>query len=111
MRIRSLPWLLWLVPIALLIAATGRLPFGYYTFTRIVVFGVAAFLAVAGWNDNSATSKTWSIVFAMLAVVFNPIFPIYLRSGPWFYFDIVASALFAAHLVLVRLRSPPAQGV
>ena len=98
-RFKSVPWWLWLIPVALLLAATARLPYGYYTFTRIVVCASAAFIAVAGWE----ASRFWSVPFGLLAILFNPIFPIYLHRGTWFYFDIAAAIAFAAHMVLVRL--------
>jgi hypothetical protein len=93
---------LWLIPVALLLAATARLPYGYYTFTRIVVCASAAFIAVASWE----ASKFWSVSFGLLAILFNPIFPIYLHRGTWFYFDIAAAIAFVAHLVLVRFVAP-----
>ena len=101
-RFKSVPWWLWLVPVALLLAATAKLPYGYYTFTRIVVCASAAFIAVAGWE----ASRFWSVPFGLLAILFNPIFPIYLHRGTWFYFDIAAAIAFAAHLVLVRFVAP-----
>jgi hypothetical protein len=102
MQLKSIPWWLWLIPIALLLIATARLPYGYYTFTRVVVCGFGAFFAFAGWEGGSA-ARVWSVVLALLAVLFNPIFPIYLHRGTWFYLDIGAAAIFATHMLFVRL--------
>lgn len=96
MQLKSVPWWLWLIPIALLFAATARVPYGYYIFTRIAVCGSAGFIAVAGWEG----SRIWSVTFALLAVFFNPLFPIYLHRGTWFYFDIGAAAIFAVQVVV-----------
>jgi hypothetical protein len=41
----------------------------------------------------------------LLAVLFNPLIPIYLSRGTWFYFDLLAAALFAAHLLFVRIMT------
>ena len=102
---KSIPWWLWLIPVALLLAATARFPYGFYTFTRIVVCGSAAFIAVREWE----VSRVWSVPFGIIAILFNPIVPIYLNRGTWFFFDIGAAAIFAAHLVFVR-RVVPATG-
>ena len=100
MQFKSIPWWLWLVPIAVLLTATAKLPYGYYTFTRIVICGSLAFIAVAGWERY----RFWSVAFALLAVLFNPIFPIFLHRGTWLYFDVGTAALFAAHLIFVRFE-------
>jgi hypothetical protein len=103
LHFKSIPWWLWLIPIALLFIATARMSYGYYTFTRIVVCGFAAFFAFVAWEDGPV-SRLWSAIFGLLAVLFNPLIPIYLSRGIWFYFDLLAAALFAAHLLFVRIR-------
>jgi hypothetical protein len=82
--------------------ATARMPYGYYTFTRIVVCGFGAFFAFLAWEDGPL-SRLWSVIFGLLAVLFNPVVPIYLSRGSWFYFDLLAAALFAAHLLFVSI--------
>ena len=53
MNIKSIPRLVWLVPVVLLVVATSRLPYGYYTFTRIVTCGIAGVIAFAGFRDRA----------------------------------------------------------
>jgi Family of unknown function (DUF6804) len=48
--------------------------YGYYTFTTIVICGSAAFIAFIGWED-SQTARVWSVLFVLMAILFNPIFP------------------------------------
>jgi len=74
MQFKSIPWWLWLLPVAVLLIATARLPYGYYMFTRVTICGSAALIAFIGWED-SPVSRAWSVIFALLAVLFNPIFP------------------------------------
>lgn len=102
MQFKSIPWLLWLIPVALLLAATARLPYGYYTFIRIVVCASALFIAIAGWSG----SRIWSAIFCLVAILFNPVLPVYLHRGTWFYFDVGVAAIFAAHLIFVRSLTP-----
>ena len=109
MRVNSIPWWLWLAPIALLFLATARMPYGYYTITRIVVAGFACFLALVGWED-SVMSRMWSAILGCVAVLFNPIIPIYLSRTAWHAFDIGVAIILTAHLVFVRLRRAQANG-
>jgi hypothetical protein len=102
MNLQAIPWWCWLIPVVLLLVATARMPYGYYTFTRVVVCGFATFLAVTG-SDGGTTTRAWSVLFALLAVLFSPIVPIYLHRGTWFYLDIGAAAIFVAHLLFVRV--------
>lgn len=103
MQFKSIPWWLWLIPIAILLIATQRWPYGYYTITRIVVCGFAGFFAWIAWEDSSA-SRAWSTVFGLAALLFNPIFPMFLSRGTWFYLDLGVALIFAAHLGFVRLQ-------
>lgn len=102
--INRIPWWVWLIPAALLIIATSRLPYGYYTFLRIVVCGFAALVAFLSWGDDTI-SRIWSVAFALLAVLFNPLVPVYLKRTDWFYLDIGAAVVIVAHLLVVRIRS------
>jgi Family of unknown function (DUF6804) len=67
------------------------------------VCGIAAWFGVVGWNDGQM-ARIWSAAFALIAVLFNPIVPIYLKRGTWFYLDILTAAVFIAHLGIARLR-------
>jgi hypothetical protein len=102
MHFKSIPWWLWVIASALLLVATERMPYGYYTLTRIVVCGLGAFFAYVGW-EGGLVSRVWSTIFGLVAVLFNPIFPIYLSRGTWYGIDISVAFIFAAHLIFVRL--------
>jgi hypothetical protein len=103
MQTKSVAWWLWLIPIVILLIAVARVPYGYYTFTRIVVCGSAAFLAFSSWADGGL-NKGWAVIFALIAVLFNPLIPVYLKRETWIYFDFGVASIFAAHLGLARLR-------
>lgn len=97
-----IPWWFWLIPIVVLVVATGRMPYGYYTFTRIVVSGFAFFLAFVSWQRRK---MVWFAILCGIAILFNPIVPIWLPRSTWHDLDVGVSIIFAAHLVLVRLMS------
>jgi Family of unknown function (DUF6804) len=100
---KSIPRVVWIVPTILLVIATARLPYGYYTFTRIVTCGIPAWIAYAGFQEGPAI-KVWSIALALIAVLFNPILPIHLDRSTWFYLDLGAAGVFVAHLIFVRQK-------
>src|SRR5258708_25716647 len=100
---KSIPRLVWLVPTILLLVATLHFLYGYYTFTRIVIFGTAAVLVFIGFRDRPAV-QVWSVPVLIIGVLFNPFVSIHLHRQIWFYLDIAAAAVFVAHLLFVRWR-------
>lgn len=99
---RSIPRFVWIVPAVLLAVAVARLPYGYYTFTRVVTSGAAILIAIAGFEER-LPNRGWSVLFVLTAVLFNPLIPIHLDRATWFYLDLGAAAVFVAHLLLVRV--------
>ena len=84
------------ISIALLVlAAVGRWPYGFYTFLRIVVCGSAVYLAV---HAHQTRNVLWAWVMGAVAVLFNPLVPVYLRRSQWFWFDVIASLVFILSL-------------
>ena|SRR5271155_6210391 len=104
MGVKSIPRWIWLIPVAVLLLATARLPYGYYTVLRIAVFVFAAVIAIAEWNEG-VQGQVISIAFGFVALLFNPLVPIHLKRATWFYIDIGIAVLIAAHLVFRRLRT------
>src|SRR5262249_11765146 len=99
----SIPRLVWLGPPIILVIAIARLPYGYYTFTRIVTCAVATLIAILAYQERRSLDL-WCILFAMVAVLFNPLIPIHLSRATWFYLDLGAAAVFTAHLIFVRQK-------
>jgi len=80
-----------LVCALLLFAAVLHLPIAYYRFLRVVVF-IGALLAI---YRNSKEWLFWSILFVGVAILFNPILPIYLyKRSIWMPLDIIVGVLF-----------------
>jgi len=75
----------------LLFIALLHLPIWYYRFLRVVVF-IGALLVI---HRNSKEWLFWSILFVAIAILFNPILPIYLyRRSIWMPLDIIVGILF-----------------
>jgi Family of unknown function (DUF6804) len=100
--VNRIPWWIWLILAMLLSLATARLPYGYYTFLRITVCAFTALIAFAGWGDGTI-SRTWSIAFIAIAILFNPLIPIHLKRTTWFYVDLIAACVILAHLLFMRV--------
>lgn len=76
-----------------LLGALGSWPYVYYQFLRWVVCGVAAYTAYVGFETDH-TGLGWLMV--AIAVLFNPIAPIYLAKGTWSVLDVVTAIIFFA---------------
>ncbi len=98
---KSLSRLVWIVPVILLVGAVAQLPYGYYTFVRIVTCGCVALLAVVGFRERPS-SQSWSIMLSLIAILFNPILPIHLNRSAWFFLDLGTAGVFVAHLIFIR---------
>ena len=69
-----------------------RLPIEYYTFLRILV-SVGALIIL--YNTLSFKQYYFSIIFLIILILFNPVFPIYLyRKDVWITIDTVTGILF-----------------
>ena len=77
---------------ALLLVAILPLPYGYYTFLRIAI------CILSGWSAYrlfAARQFHWSSVSALLlAILFNPLFPVFLPKDNWVVLDLIAAAYF-----------------
>lgn len=84
------------VAAATLFAALLPWPYGYFVLLRWVVCGVC------GWTAYSAAQSQkvgWAWALGLIAVMFNPIFPVYLTRAAWTLIDIVAGVvlLYSIH--------------
>lgn len=69
-----------------------RLPIEYYTFLRILV-SIGALLVL--YNTLSFKQHYFSIIFLVILILFNPVFPTYLyRKSIWIPLDIITGILF-----------------
>ncbi|WP_431311637.1 DUF6804 family protein [Pedobacter albus] len=69
-----------------------KLPITYYTLLRIIV-SLGAILAV--YLAIRKKNYVWTFIFTIIAIIFNPLFPVYLhRKLPWVPIDIMVGLLF-----------------
>ncbi|THK37382.1 hypothetical protein EHS39_14245 [Ensifer sp. MPMI2T] len=99
------PALYLLIPAVLLVAAVLPLPYGYYTFLRLVVTVAAAITAYTSYQ--TARSMTWpTIVMGLVAFLFNPVVPVALSRSVWLPIDLLTAGVFG----YMALRNEPTQG-
>ena len=80
-----------------------RLPIEYYTFLRTIV-SLGAALLIYSWMKQKNYSL--AIIFVLILILFNPLFPIYLyRKSIWIPLDIITGLLFL--LIAFYKKSEP----
>lgn len=76
----------------ILLLALIDLPIGYYTFLRIVVTIGAVAVVVTEFQNGF---NFWVIAFGIIAILFNPLIPIYLgEKSAWAPIDLISAILF-----------------
>lgn len=79
------------VTACLLFFAIFSLPYGYYQLLRLIVCGVAVWTS---WSFYKSKLTTWAIIFLFVAILFNPLEPVYLTKGAWVPLDFITACLF-----------------
>lgn len=82
-----------LICAAFLFLGIANLPIGYYTFLRIIIT-ISAIVLISAEYNNELTF--WIITFGIIAILFNPIMPVFLNNKEaWTVIDFIAGLLFA----------------
>ena len=77
--------------ILLLLAIPSWWPYGFYTLLRLVICVVSLYVAYSFYKSKLTG---WTFVFGAIAVLFNPLFPIYLDKSSWVGIDFISAILF-----------------
>ena len=83
----------------LLFLALGKHPYGYYKLLRFVVCGVTVY---GVYFAIKMEKIGWVWTFGIIAVLFNPLIPIYLRRGIWQFIDLAVAVLLLLSIFLLR---------
>ena len=83
----------------MMVIAVFPLPYGYYTFLRWAVCGVAVYIAFNAYQWGRVWA-TW--LFGAIAILFNPFMPIYLTKEIWQPIDIVCALVFGASIFFLK---------
>lgn len=77
----------------MLVGALFAFPYGYYQLLRLVVCAVAAYGA---WLAAQSESTGWAVALGLLALLFNPVVPVYLDRSTWAVVDVVSAGVIVA---------------
>ncbi len=84
---------------AFLFLAFFHWPYDYYRLLRIVIFAGAASIAYNEWHASKPNLTFYILIFLIIAIVFNPFFPIYLKERSfWRLIDIFSGFMFVLYL-------------
>lgn len=83
----------------LILAIPPIWPYSYFQILRWVVAGVAIYNA---YTANELGRIKWVFIMGAIAILFNPIFPIYFHKETWVILDLVASILMFASIIWAK---------
>lgn len=93
---------IFLIPAALLLIGIADLDIGYYTFMRIVVFLAGCFITFVSYKESDKVNF-WTVAFALIAILFNPIIPVYLHDkDTWAVLDFICAVIFIIKGIMVH---------
>ena len=72
----------------------------------IVRFAVCILALIVAWFAFQARQWWWLVLLVPIALVWNPVFPVELDHDTWLLLHYLASAVFIAVGVLVKVRNP-----
>ena len=81
-------------------ALFNDLPYGFFTFLRLAICIIGFYLAYEQHKDNKESLWVW--VLGGIAVLFNPIFPIYLERETWVVVDLIVGIIFVLSVFLIK---------
>jgi len=94
-----------IISIVMLFLALLKMPYNYYMLMRLVVCGTAIYVSYKAKNLNM---NNWMWIMGFIALLFNPIRPVYLHKSAWSLIDLAVGILFIVFLVrskkLIKLR-------
>tara|TARA_B100002051_G_C16726829_1_gene635831 strand:+ start:315 stop:599 length:285 start_codon:yes stop_codon:yes gene_type:complete len=79
--------------------AVFPLPYAYYQILRI---GVTISAGISAYNSFENNNMPWVIIFSIIAIIFNPVMPIYLDKGSWFFIDIISMIIFVYNIYRIE---------
>jgi len=86
---------------ALLAIAVASLPYGYFIFMRWFVCAACVFHIYLSYTMRKQLSV---VVFAVLAILFNPLVPIHLNKESWMPIDLISAAVILSSFAWLRQK-------
>jgi hypothetical protein len=80
-----------ILSIFMLFGAIAEWPYGYYTLLRWITCIASMLVTFQAFEKNIDWAK---IIFIVIAILFNPLAPIYLSRSTWMPIDIITAIFF-----------------
>jgi len=75
----------------MLFGAIAEWPYGYYTILRWITCITSILVVLQAFEKNINWAK---VIFIIIAILFNPLVPIYLSRSTWIPLDIITAIFF-----------------
>ena len=87
--------------IVILVGALWNHPYSYFQILRWIISIVGAYSAYLSFNSKRGF---WGWIFVVIAIVFNPIAPIFFQKQTWAVLDIIASILMFVSIIKLKSK-------
>lgn len=87
-----------ILTILMLFGAIAEWPYGYYSILRWITCITSILVAFQAFEKNIDWAK---VVFIIIAILFNPLAPIYLSRSTWVALDIVTAIFFIFSIKII----------
>lgn len=99
MKITKENWFTIVAGIMLLLAIPPIWPYPYFQILRWVVMGVAIYNA---YRAEGLEKTQWVYIMGAIAILFNPLFPIYFQKDTWVILDLITAILMFVSIVKIK---------
>ena len=83
-----------LIPAGLLIIAPLiSFPYGFYTILRLIITITSAIIIFYTYKSAGGVNEI-SIIFALILILYNPIFPVHLTREIWMPINFITSGIY-----------------
>ena len=79
------------VAAGMLLLSLLPMPYGYYQLLRLAITAAAL---IGAFRAYQLTQQGWAIGLGVVALLFNPVFPVYLSRGMWAVVDVIVGIAF-----------------
>ena len=101
MNKNSLSLVLIIPCVILIIAPMISFPYGFYTFLRLVVTITASIALINSLKNEGGINNT-SIIFGLVAILYNPLIPIHLSREIWMLINFITSGIYFFYLYKIK---------
>jgi hypothetical protein len=96
----NIKWLCLVSGILLLLGIPTGWPYSYYIFLRWAIFILSIYTTYVCYVSKLTV---WTLILGGIALLFNPIMPIYLSKSTWVLLDFLSAVVFFIAIFSVKI--------